>query len=94
MLVNEFGHAIETTIANLAYRIGGDWFVPPLRDGGLDGVARAVALDDGRIVERSIAAVDLWRCDEVAVLNDLRGWRTAFRCSGARGGSRSARVGT
>jgi para-aminobenzoate synthetase/4-amino-4-deoxychorismate lyase len=77
VLVNERGHAIETTIANLAYRLGDRWFVPPLSDGGLPGVARGLALGAGRVVERSINAADLGTCDELAVVNDLRGWRAA-----------------
>ncbi|MEO6122832.1 MAG: aminodeoxychorismate synthase component I [Ilumatobacteraceae bacterium] len=78
VLVNERGHAIEATIANLAYRIGGDWFVPPLDDGGLAGIGRHVALGDCRVSERPIRAADLARCDELAVINDLRGWRRAI----------------
>jgi para-aminobenzoate synthetase/4-amino-4-deoxychorismate lyase len=77
VLVNERGHAIETTIANLAYRLGDRWFVPPLSDGGLPGVARGLALGAGRVVERSINAADLGTCDELAVVNDLRGWCAA-----------------
>jgi para-aminobenzoate synthetase/4-amino-4-deoxychorismate lyase len=77
VLVNELGHAIETTIANLTYRIDDRWYVPPLSDGGLPGIARQIALDRGQAVERSIIANDLYECDELAVVNDLRGWRTA-----------------
>lgn len=77
VLVNELGHAIETTIANIAYLADGRWWCPPLADGGLAGVARRRAIESGRLAERSIAAVDLARCPEVAVLNDLRGWRPA-----------------
>ena len=77
VMVNEFGHAIETTVANLAYRIGPDWFVPPLADGGLAGIGRQTALADRRVSERSILAADLATCDEVAVVNDVRGWRPA-----------------
>ncbi|HUF99976.1 MAG TPA: chorismate-binding protein [Ilumatobacter sp.] len=77
VLVNELGNAIETTIANLAYRIDHQWFCPPLGDGGLPGVGREVALGKRQLVERSIAAADLHRCDELAVINALRGWRTA-----------------
>ena len=80
VLVNEYGHAVETTIANLAYRIGAEWFVPPLSDGGLAGIAREVALEQGRVGERSIRADTLRQCHELAVLNDLRGWRPAV-CS-------------
>jgi para-aminobenzoate synthetase/4-amino-4-deoxychorismate lyase len=78
VLVNEDGNAIDTTTANLAYRLGTRWYTPPLADGGLPGVGRAVALADGSIEEeRSIAAADLRACDELAVMNDLRGWRSA-----------------
>jgi para-aminobenzoate synthetase/4-amino-4-deoxychorismate lyase len=77
VLVNEHGHAIESTTANLAYRIGDRWFTPPLADGGLAGVGRRIALAAGRLTERSVAASDLGACDELAVVNDLRGWRTA-----------------
>ncbi len=77
VLVNEYGKAIETTIANLAYRVGDRWFCPPLTDGGLPGVGREVALRQQRLTERSIDAADLRHCDELAVVNDLRGWRSA-----------------
>jgi para-aminobenzoate synthetase/4-amino-4-deoxychorismate lyase len=77
VLVNELGHAVETTVANLAYRIGSQWFVPPLADGGLPGIARQIELQLGHVVERSIRAADLGSCDELAVINDLRGRRRA-----------------
>jgi para-aminobenzoate synthetase/4-amino-4-deoxychorismate lyase len=77
VLVNEKGSAVETTTANLAFRIEGRWWVPPLTDGGLPGIARALALARGTVAERSISAASLHRCDELAVLNDLRGWRSA-----------------
>lgn len=77
VLVNEWGHAVETTTCNLAYRIGDRWYTPPLADGGLAGIAREVALAAGTLTERSVAATDLGHCAELAVLNDLRGWRRA-----------------
>jgi len=78
ILVNEHGHAVETTIANLAYRIGDTWYTPPLIDGGLAGVGRAVALAEGRLVERSISALELAAVEELAVVSSLRGWRAAY----------------
>ena len=77
ILVNELGNAIETTIANLAYRIGDVWSMPPLSDGGLPGIARQLFVETGRVQQRSISSEDLRRCDELAVVNDLRGWRPA-----------------
>lgn len=77
VLVNEDGWAIEATTANLAYRLGDEWYTPPLRDGGLAGIGRMDALRRGQLAERSIRASDLPSCDEIALLNDLRGWRPA-----------------
>ncbi|HRE03774.1 MAG TPA: aminotransferase class IV, partial [Ilumatobacteraceae bacterium] len=53
VLVNEHGCVVETTIATIAARVGGRWYVPPLGDGGLDGIGRAVALAAGQVEERS-----------------------------------------
>ncbi len=77
ILVNEHGQAIESTVGNLAYRIGSAWHTPPLTDGGLAGIGRAVALAEGRLTERSIAAHELVAVDELAVVSSLRGWRPA-----------------
>ena len=75
VLVNEHGHAIETTIANLAYRIGDLGTVPPLSDGGLPGVGPRSGDREGRLDRTLDPAADLGDCDELAVVNDLRGWR-------------------
>ena len=77
VMVNEHGRAVETTIANLAYRLGDQWYCPPLSDGGLPGVGRELEIRRHRLIERSIDAVDLRGCDELAVVNDLRGRRPA-----------------
>ena len=77
VLVNEHGHAVETTIANLVCRIGDRWYTPPLDDGGLPGIGRQHAVASGRVAERSITAEELRAVDELFVINDLRGWRPA-----------------
>ena len=77
VLVNEVGHVIETTIANLAVRTAGRWWCPPLSDGGLAGIARQAAIECGQLAERSFTPAELRTADELAVLNDLRGWRRA-----------------
>ena len=79
VLVNEVGNVIETTRANLAYRVDDSWFVPPLEDGGLPGVGRAVALAEGEVSERSIAG------DRSAVVRRARA-RSAPCAAGARRG--------
>lgn len=77
LLVNEHGCVVETTIANIAYRLDDQWYCPPLGDGGLPGIARARELAAGRLSERSLRAAEVGECRELAVLNDLRGWRPA-----------------
>jgi para-aminobenzoate synthetase / 4-amino-4-deoxychorismate lyase len=77
ILINERGEVVETTIANLLYRLGDSWFTPPLSSGGLDGVGRATELAIGRVSERVLFAAELPACDELAVVSSLRGVRRA-----------------
>ncbi|MGF1665562.1 MAG: aminodeoxychorismate synthase component I [Acidimicrobiia bacterium] len=77
VLVNTNGEVTETTIANLAALIDGQWGTPPLASGCLPGIERAVALDDGRLVEHPILATDLAGAQALARLNALRGWEPA-----------------
>jgi para-aminobenzoate synthetase/4-amino-4-deoxychorismate lyase len=77
VLVNERGEVTETTRANLAVRINGQWCTPPLSCGLLPGVERARQLADGRLVERVVTVEDLLGAPAVATLSSLRGWRAA-----------------
>jgi para-aminobenzoate synthetase/4-amino-4-deoxychorismate lyase len=77
VLWNERGEVTETTIANLAAKIGGRWVTPALGCGLLPGVERARLLDAGTIEEGVISKGALKEADEVAVFNSLRGWRAA-----------------
>jgi para-aminobenzoate synthetase/4-amino-4-deoxychorismate lyase len=77
VLVNERGHVTETTVANLAVRLDGRWWTPPLSAGCLPGVERGRLLDAGELQERQLTVKDLSRADELAVLSSLRGWRPA-----------------
>lgn len=77
IIVNEHHRVVETAIANLAYQLDGRWYCPPLDDGGLPGVARAIEVAAGRLTERALGVADLGRCSALAVVNDLRGWRPA-----------------
>ena len=77
LLVNRRGEVTETTIANLAVRLDGRWWTPPLSSGLLPGIERAVALADGRIAERALSVEDVRRAEGLALLNSVRGWRPA-----------------
>ena len=77
LLVNERDEVVETTVANLLYRIGDQWYTPPLSSGGLPGVGREVLVAGGEVSERVLPLCELMVCDEVAVVNSLRGRRSA-----------------
>lgn len=75
ILINPAGQVTETTVANLAVRLGEYWFTPPLTDGCLPGIGRRLALADGRVRERSLSVHDVLAADEVALVSSVRGWR-------------------
>jgi para-aminobenzoate synthetase / 4-amino-4-deoxychorismate lyase len=77
VLVNERGELTETTRANLAVCLGGQWCTPALDCGLLPGIERARLLASGQLVERVIRVEDLCGAEGVATLSSLRGWRAA-----------------
>jgi para-aminobenzoate synthetase / 4-amino-4-deoxychorismate lyase len=77
VLVNERGECTEVTTANLAVRFGSVWLTPPVSAGCLPGVERAGLLERGELTEATLRPEDLVAADELAVVNSLRGWRTA-----------------
>jgi para-aminobenzoate synthetase/4-amino-4-deoxychorismate lyase len=77
LLLNERGELTETTIANLAVCLDGQWYTPPVSAGCLPGVERGRRLRDGSLIERVLRPADLRRAEAIAVLSSLRGWRPA-----------------
>jgi para-aminobenzoate synthetase/4-amino-4-deoxychorismate lyase len=77
LLVNDRGEVTESTIANVAVRLEGRWWTPPLEAGLLPGIGREVAIEDGRLAERPIPIAEVLASDEVALVSDTRGWRRA-----------------
>ncbi|MCP4305795.1 MAG: bifunctional anthranilate synthase component I family protein/class IV aminotransferase [bacterium] len=78
LLVNAKGELTESTIANIAVKLGGKWCTPPIESGCLPGVYRQVLLDEGRLEERTVAVSDLDECEGIALVNSVRLWRAAF----------------
>jgi para-aminobenzoate synthetase / 4-amino-4-deoxychorismate lyase len=78
LLLNTRGHVTESTIANLAVRIDGTWWTPPIDDGLLPGTYRRVLLADGTLRERPIRVAELRSAEELALVSSARGWRTAI----------------
>jgi para-aminobenzoate synthetase/4-amino-4-deoxychorismate lyase len=77
ILVNENGQITESTIANIAVLLDGQWVTPPVTDGCLPGVLRGLLLESGDLVEASVDVAELEAAREVALISSLRGWRQA-----------------
>jgi para-aminobenzoate synthetase / 4-amino-4-deoxychorismate lyase len=83
ILVNTRGELTETTIANIAVRLDGTWWTPPLDAGLLPGCERAALLRDGSIEERAVLVEELAEADGIAVFNSVRGWSDGLLTEGA-----------
>jgi para-aminobenzoate synthetase/4-amino-4-deoxychorismate lyase len=77
LLVNTRGEVTESTIANLAVKLDGRWWTPPLGAGLLAGVGRRIALEAGALAERTITVEELRAARSIALVSDSRGWRSA-----------------
>jgi para-aminobenzoate synthetase/4-amino-4-deoxychorismate lyase len=77
VLTNVRGEVTEATIANVAARLDGRWWTPPLDSGLLPGTAREAMLEDGTLDERILTVEEFLAADEVALVSDARGWRRA-----------------
>ncbi len=75
LLFSDTGWLVEGGRSSVFLQLGGRWFTPPLADGALPGVMRAVLLDDPAFgaTERRLAADDLARAEAIVVCNALRG---------------------
>ena len=78
LLVNERGEVTEADFANVVARIGGALWTPPLEAGLLPGVFRAALLRSGEVRERTLHPEDLWRAEEVYLVNSVRKWWKAL----------------
>ena len=75
ILFNERDEITESNIANVAYRLGNDWFTPPASSGLLPGTLREELLELGKLTPRVLHVEELKSVQEVALINGLRGWR-------------------
>jgi para-aminobenzoate synthetase/4-amino-4-deoxychorismate lyase len=77
LLVNRQGRITESTIANVAARIGGRWVTPPLDSGLLPGTERAALLMEGTIEEGELRPKDVVGAEELRLMNATGPWRRA-----------------
>jgi para-aminobenzoate synthetase/4-amino-4-deoxychorismate lyase len=78
ILWNERGEVTETTNANLAFELDGEWVTPPVSSGLLPGTYRAEMLERGELREKIIRVEDLPRCTKILVINSVRPPRTGL----------------
>ena len=69
------GRLVEGGRSSVFVRLAGRWHTPPLVDGALPGVMRAVLLEDAHwaATERRLTADDLARAEALVVCSALRG---------------------
>jgi para-aminobenzoate synthetase/4-amino-4-deoxychorismate lyase len=77
LLVNDRNEATESTIANLAVKLDGRWWTPPVEAGLLPGTNRAILLREGTLAERRIPVEALDGAEGLALVSSVRGWRPA-----------------
>lgn len=74
LLFNANDELTEFTIGNLALKLDGTWWTPPLSCGLLPGVMRAELLAQGALRERALTRSDLAHAQGMALINSVRGW--------------------
>ena len=72
ILINQDGFITETAIANLVFKFNGEWITPPLSDGILPGVMRALLVEKNGIFVRQIQANQLNQIESGFVVSSLK----------------------
>lgn len=83
LLINENGHVVESTNANIFLLIEGQLLTPPLSDGPLDGTLRKLILQNFTVEERSFSESDM-ECAEEVFLTNAHGVRWIKKGSKAK----------
>lgn len=73
LLRNERGEITEGTLANLVYRLDGQFWTPPVSGGLLPGTYRAWLLAVGRVRERPLRVEDVGQVEVFFFANSVRG---------------------
>jgi len=71
LLLNAAGRLAESSVANLFLSIDGRLLTPPLADGALPGIRRALILERHDAAEAPLTLEDLARADEAILTNSL-----------------------
>jgi branched-chain amino acid aminotransferase len=72
IVINTRGNVSEGAVSNLLVKISGQWFTPPLSDGVLPGVMRALIIENCDVAVRAIAATEIETIESAFLLSSLR----------------------
>ena len=72
ILINAHGVIGETSTANLVFYLDGEWITPPLSDGVLPGVMRALLIEKAGVIVRQIPAELLAKIECGFVVSSLK----------------------
>lgn len=72
LLINKRGHVSETAIANLVLNVDNQWVTPPLSDGVLPGVMRALLIEKNGLLVRQIDAGQVPKIESGFVVSSLK----------------------
>lgn len=75
VVCNEHDEVAGALIGNVVARFGEDWVTPPVSAGTAPTAFRDRLIEAGELVERTIYGQDMVTADEIAVIDDVHGWR-------------------
>jgi para-aminobenzoate synthetase/4-amino-4-deoxychorismate lyase len=82
IFLNERGELTEGSYHNLLLKIDGRMLTPRRESGLLGGVMRQELLERGEIVEAALFPADLFKAEEIRLINAVRGVRRAVFVEG------------
>lgn len=72
ILISQDGQVTESAIANLVFQLDGQWITPPLSDGVLPGVMRALLVEKAGVIVRQVSAHQLAEIESGFVVSSLK----------------------
>lgn len=72
LITNSAGKICEGAVSNVLLKIAGTWCTPPLSDGVLPGIVRALVIENCGVVVRSIAVTEIADIESAFLLSSLR----------------------
>jgi branched-chain amino acid aminotransferase len=72
IVINDKGRVCEGSVTNLLLQIDGEWITPPISDGVLPGIVRALVIENCGVSVRSISESQLIQVSSGFLLSSLR----------------------